>query len=681
MKFMKLGSKPDAFQADGKSVRYVASELVTDVTINVGEVKFNLHKLLLNAYNVVAARCAAEYLEMTEDIDRGNLIFKIEVFLNSSIFRSWKDSIICSSDHQSLLPWSEDLKIVGRMRRTRQMVTFILGHEHVTLMNLGKLIDGYLAEIAHDPNLTIASFIDLSRSIPDSARPIQDGLYKAIDIYLKEHLSLTKAEKKKICGQMDVKKLTMEASMHAAQNERLPLRVVVQVLFFEQVRAASGVQALNNNARDTSNSTTNTDEEWEKTAANDNKSLKKQMSRMKIKDEDFRKKWKTAEEKHLVASPADPRSGDYGYSKEEMKRFGVDQGSAVYNAIEDAALRNVSIRHNSYQSLDIGSKRCVYWIRKIMIGNLSLSCLSMLLVSVESCGGCFMILVLFQLTPELYLINQWQVNRTVPCWSHFIDSKERCRSPLPRSMKAPHATGYPTLSDPYMFHIPIENSRHSYSNLFLNQAIYPLLLLRFQADEQAWVDTIKSVGTGSTVRINTMDWLGQSQYVKPTVYWSSLSSVISEVVFSKHATVKLLVAFWAHFIDNTDQYLKSLLYSNVLCSSSKYNNCSGKVEIKYYLVPGYNLTGPAISNGTSTGNIYPGFTRVNHGKYAVSDTRAHIGTSNLIWDYFYTTAGVSFGTYNPAIVSQLQAIFDADWNSPYAIPVGDLDEVHRSYSS
>lgn len=44
MKFMKLGSKPDAFQADGKYVRYVASELVTDVTINVGEVKFNLHK-------------------------------------------------------------------------------------------------------------------------------------------------------------------------------------------------------------------------------------------------------------------------------------------------------------------------------------------------------------------------------------------------------------------------------------------------------------------------------------------------------------------------------------------------------------------------------------------------------------------------------------------------------------
>ncbi|KAG7545445.1 NPH3 domain [Arabidopsis suecica] len=36
---------------------------------------------------------------------------------------------------------------------------------------------------------------------------------------------------------MDVRKLTNEASMHAAQNERLPLRVVVQVLYFEQLRA------------------------------------------------------------------------------------------------------------------------------------------------------------------------------------------------------------------------------------------------------------------------------------------------------------------------------------------------------------------------------------------------------------------------------------------------------------
>ena len=67
----------------------------------------------LNAYNVVAARCAAEYLEMYETVEKGNLIYKIEVFLNSSIFRSWKDSIIVLQTTKSLFPWSEELKVVS----------------------------------------------------------------------------------------------------------------------------------------------------------------------------------------------------------------------------------------------------------------------------------------------------------------------------------------------------------------------------------------------------------------------------------------------------------------------------------------------------------------------------------------------------------------------------------------
>lgn len=56
------------------------------------------------------------------------------------------------------------------------------------------------------------------------------------------HPSLPKLEKRKISSLMDVKKLSKEACIHAAQNDRLPLRVVVQVLFFEQLRAA-GAQA------------------------------------------------------------------------------------------------------------------------------------------------------------------------------------------------------------------------------------------------------------------------------------------------------------------------------------------------------------------------------------------------------------------------------------------------------
>lgn len=52
------------------------------------------------------------------------------------------------------------------------------------------------------------------------------------------HPDLSKSERKRICRTLDCKKLSIEMCMHAAQNEMLPLRVVVQVLFFEQARAA-----------------------------------------------------------------------------------------------------------------------------------------------------------------------------------------------------------------------------------------------------------------------------------------------------------------------------------------------------------------------------------------------------------------------------------------------------------
>lgn len=40
---------------------------------------------------------------------------------------------------------------------------------------------------------------------------------------------------------LDCQKLTLEACTHAAQNERLPLRAVIQVLFFEQLQLRHAV--------------------------------------------------------------------------------------------------------------------------------------------------------------------------------------------------------------------------------------------------------------------------------------------------------------------------------------------------------------------------------------------------------------------------------------------------------
>ncbi|XP_047327974.1 BTB/POZ domain-containing protein NPY2-like [Impatiens glandulifera] len=527
MKFMKLGSKTDLFQTEGNNnVRYVATELGSDVVINVGDMKFYLHKfpllskssrlqklvstandvdihdipgghtafeicakfcygmiVTLNAHNVIAVRCAAEYLEMHEAVEKGNLVYKIDVFLGSSIFRTWKDSIIALQTTTSLLPWSDDLKLVDlctdaiaskasvnlskvdwsytynrkklfdennnnngmRIRSVpndwwaedlcelnldlfkqviakiqskaivsgetvgealkaycsrnfpglskgvierddvkkyraaleilvellpsekgdipckfllkllktsnavdcgetireelvkrigRQLeeasvadlmirsypeggvskydvsiVRKILGEfmmqdqenesgilSEASKLMVAKLIDGYLAEIAKDQNLTVSTFIELAEMVSGFSRPGHDGIYRAIDMYLKEHTGISKSDRKKICRLMDCKKLSVEACMHAVQNERLPMRVVVQVLFFEQVRAAatsgSSTPDLPKSIRDLNNSgthgsarsvTTNADEDWDALATVEElKALKAEVAALRI---------------------------------------------------------------------------------------------------------------------------------------------------------------------------------------------------------------------------------------------------------------------------------------------------------------------------------------------------------------------------------------------------------------
>ncbi|CAA3017026.1 Hypothetical predicted protein [Olea europaea subsp. europaea] len=104
------------------------------------------------------------------------------------------------------------------------------------LMLVAKLIDGYLSEIASDVHLQPEKFYQLAVSLPEHARLFDDGLYRAVDVYLKAHPLTMETEREKICGILDCRKLTLEACTHAAQNERLPLRAVVQVLFFEQLQ-------------------------------------------------------------------------------------------------------------------------------------------------------------------------------------------------------------------------------------------------------------------------------------------------------------------------------------------------------------------------------------------------------------------------------------------------------------
>ncbi|XP_016499471.2 BTB/POZ domain-containing protein SR1IP1-like [Nicotiana tabacum] len=98
---------------------------------------------------------------------------------------------------------------------------------------VGELMEDYLAKIASDNNLSVSQFISIAEVIPEQC---EDRMYKAIDTYLKAHPALSDNERKRVCSVMNCQKLTREACAHAAQNERLPVQTVVQVLYHEQQR-------------------------------------------------------------------------------------------------------------------------------------------------------------------------------------------------------------------------------------------------------------------------------------------------------------------------------------------------------------------------------------------------------------------------------------------------------------
>ena len=148
------------------------------------------------------------------------------------------------------------------------------------LRKVAKLIDSYIAEVASDVNLKPGKIRSLAVALPESSRPLHDGLYRAVDIYFKvwfcltnyrskllllikkkkvnffwfiidkwhctyqkkkngilqAHPWLSEKEKEELCNVIDYEKLSIDACAHASQNDRLPLRVVLQVLFFEQMQ-------------------------------------------------------------------------------------------------------------------------------------------------------------------------------------------------------------------------------------------------------------------------------------------------------------------------------------------------------------------------------------------------------------------------------------------------------------
>ncbi|CAA6668407.1 unnamed protein product [Spirodela intermedia] len=69
-----------------------------------------------------------------------------------------------------------------------------------------------------------------------------DGVYRAVDAYFCAHGELTESEREEICrAALDCRRLSPAVCEQAAQNERMPLRVVAQVLYVGQMHIREAI--------------------------------------------------------------------------------------------------------------------------------------------------------------------------------------------------------------------------------------------------------------------------------------------------------------------------------------------------------------------------------------------------------------------------------------------------------
>uniref|UniRef100_A0A2P2IZH4 Uncharacterized protein MANES_02G218100 n=1 Tax=Rhizophora mucronata TaxID=61149 RepID=A0A2P2IZH4_RHIMU len=108
------------------------------------------------------------------------------------------------------------------------------------MQRVAKTVDSYLGEIAIHGDLSISKFNGIAVLVPQAARQVHDNLYRAIDIYLKAHPNLDEIEREKVCSAMDPLKLSYEARLHASQNKRLPVQIVLHALYYDKLKIRSG---------------------------------------------------------------------------------------------------------------------------------------------------------------------------------------------------------------------------------------------------------------------------------------------------------------------------------------------------------------------------------------------------------------------------------------------------------
>lgn len=105
-----------------------------------------------------------------------NMGYSVETLYDIDCFQRILDHFL-STHHDATISASPCIVEEGQ---------FMSGTDTLTPITMvASLVDGYLAEVAPDVNLKLPKFEALAATIPDYARPLDDGVYHAIDVYLK----------------------------------------------------------------------------------------------------------------------------------------------------------------------------------------------------------------------------------------------------------------------------------------------------------------------------------------------------------------------------------------------------------------------------------------------------------------------------------------------------------------
>ncbi|CAL0304295.1 unnamed protein product [Lupinus luteus] len=158
---------------------------------------------------------------------------ELEKMIGGMLEQATLDDLLVSG-HEKGVYYDVDLVI-----RLVRLFVDINGSDGVSMQKMkrvGRLVDKYLREISPDHNLKISKFLRVAECLPDSARDCFDGVYRAIDIYLESHPTITFEERSRLCRCLNYSKLSFEASKDIAKSPRIPPRIAMQALISHQTK-------------------------------------------------------------------------------------------------------------------------------------------------------------------------------------------------------------------------------------------------------------------------------------------------------------------------------------------------------------------------------------------------------------------------------------------------------------